>query len=619
MLLYLQKTGLIFLFFCCKLSFAQVKFTASISPTTIGKNDFAQLKLSVENANAVEKISTPNFKNFSLQSGPNQESGMTSINGVVKKYIALVYIIKPKNVGTFTISPTTAIADGKEYTSNAVTLNVTNATTNTTPNNTTPFGLLDVFTEPTQETVFKDYIIKKGENPADKVNKNMFVKADVSKTTCFVGEPIVVTYKLYTRLKSESNIVKNPSFNGFSVVDMEQPNSMNYQSEKINGREYNVYTIRKTQLYALQPGIINLEEASVENIVHFVKDEYLKANQQNIFDNFGEVSLPADAYEDFKIILKNNPIAITVKPLPINNVANNFKGAVGSFAINATINKAQFTTDETCQLTIQLSGQGNLQLITTPDVKWPKQIESFEPKITDDLFKGTVPISGSKIITYPFIANAAGSYSLDSISFTYFDTKTGKYKTIYTNPIKFIVTKGIGKKATEVVNTKKENWLSKLFANRNIVISIIAFIILTILFYWTKKDKKKTDATINKIKLVEEEKVALEEKFLLANKNWLSQSKYHMDDNDETNFYKTLNIELKEFIAFKTGLTAATLNKKAIADWFDENKINYSLQNKWQVYLNEVDDYLYNPFANKKPMQTMYENGAELIEALQKH
>jgi hypothetical protein len=73
------------------------------------------------------------------------------------------------------------------------------------------------------EPSFNDFIIRKGENITEKINKNIFIRVNVSQSSCYVGEPIVVTYKLYTRLKSESSITKNPSFNGFSVIDLLPP------------------------------------------------------------------------------------------------------------------------------------------------------------------------------------------------------------------------------------------------------------------------------------------------------------------------------------------------------------------------------------------------------------
>ena len=108
--------------------------------------------------------------------------------------------------------------------SNKVTLKVTkeaqgnnNPVQNFTFNS--PFGNMPGFDQPDRITSFKEDILKDGENVQEKINKNVFVKVSADKNSCFIGEPVVVTYKLYTRLKMETNVSKSPSFNGFSVID----------------------------------------------------------------------------------------------------------------------------------------------------------------------------------------------------------------------------------------------------------------------------------------------------------------------------------------------------------------------------------------------------------------
>ena len=105
-----------------------------------------------------------------------------------------------------------------------------------------PFRGLSPFYDPVVQSAYDDYILRTDENVAEKIAKNIFIKLEVDKSSCYVSEPVVVTYKLYTRLKSESSIIKNPSFNGFSVIDLVPPGSSHYTIERLNGREYNVYT-----------------------------------------------------------------------------------------------------------------------------------------------------------------------------------------------------------------------------------------------------------------------------------------------------------------------------------------------------------------------------------------
>lgn len=606
---------------------AQVKFSASVSAPQISKNEFVQLKLTVENAKQVQQINPPQFKNFTVVSGPNQESGMTMINGDVKQFIALSYVLKPKSPGNFTIAAATAKADGKELRSNTVSVQVSNtlAANNSGGSSfSSPFSGIDPFADAVPETPFRDNILKKGENATEKVNKNMFVKVDLDKTSCYIGEPVIATYKLYTRLKSESNLVKNPSFNGFSVIDLQQPDNGSSRREKVNGRDYNVYIIRKAQLYPLQSGKLDLEPTEIDNNVYFIKEEYL--NRQNGFMDdmlreFEDATIPAEGIENHKVTLKSQPASVMVKPLPEVNVPAGFKGAVGNFTIQAQLEKNNFTTDDAGKLKIVINGEGNLQLVNAPEIQWPKGFEAFEPTASDDFVKTTVPVSGRKIIDYPFTVAAPGNYTLPAVKFSYFDPRAGKYKTHSTGPISFTVTKGTGKKAALATENKNnnENMLDKFISNRRWVISSVAVLIICGLIFWLSYDKKKEtalakakeDATALRVAEQEPEKV-----MVIEEKNWLEKVAPLVDGEDSTAFYKELNLALKSYLAHKLNLPVETINKKSITEELDKKNIAVHTSIQLQQILNDIELQLYAPFAEKEKMQELYNNTAGIIQLL---
>jgi hypothetical protein len=239
----------------------QVKFSAVCPHKQISKNEYLQVQYIVENASNVEQIAPPTFKNFSIVSGPNQQSGMSNINGNIKQFIALEYILKPLRTGNFIFDPATAKADGKTLHSNSLSIVVSNKASGASSGAAAFSPFSNIITDPlpaNRTRQFDDYILHKGDNIAEKIKKNLFINVSVNKTTCYVGEPIVASYKLYTRLKSESNIIKSPSFNGFSVSEMEMPDNYTLGTEKYNGREYSVYTLRKVQLYPLQADTVEL-------------------------------------------------------------------------------------------------------------------------------------------------------------------------------------------------------------------------------------------------------------------------------------------------------------------------------------------------------------------------
>ena len=583
-----------------------------------------QLRLEVANAKVVDQITPPAIPGFTVLSGPSQESGMTSINGVVKQYVALSYILKPKGPGNYPIPAATAKADGNEYKSNSVTIRVTNtvAPDAAAPSASGMFPGFNPFDDLPQQTPFNDYILKKGENASEKVNRNMFVKLQTDKTTCYLGEPIIATYKLYTRLKSESNVVKNPSFSGFSVIDLQQPDNMNYTRETVNGREYNVYVIRRVQLYPLQTGSLELEPAQVENNVQFIKEAY--ANRQNdlandVFRDFAEATIPAEGMEIQKVILQNKPVTINVKALPAENVPAAFKGAVGTFKLMGALEKNQFSTDDAGKLNLVIEGSGNMQMVTAPDIKWPEGIEAFEPVTTEDISKTTVPVSGRKMLSWDFTVASPGDYVLPPVVFSYFDPVAGRYKTDSTGPVKFTVTKGTGKKAaTPPVTQEKKSGFNKFFGNRRWVASTVAFLIALGLLFWLKRDKRKDEMVQQEAAAAEPVKTPEPEMLLPVKeeKNYLENA-YGLLPGTSNAFYKELNAALKEYLSDRLQLPAATLNKKTITEELDKQNVSTDTVIKLQELMNEIELQLYTPFASQEKMQELYDQAADMIQLLE--
>lgn len=617
MVLRLKKIW--FLFFCLLLvvqfnSIAQASFTATITPGTIGKDETAELRLMINNARQVDQIVPPSLKDFIVLSGPNQESGMESSNGITRQYIGITYILKPIKKGRFTIEPAIAKADGKTLRSKSLTLEVNNSTGNQSNKSNSPLSGIPGFYDPVVESAYKDYILKKGENVYDKINKNIFIKVEVDKNTCFVGEPVIVVYKLFTRLKSESSIVKNPSFNGFSVIDLLPPGNPSYSVEKLNGREYNVYTLRKSQLYPLQAGVVELESAEVENNIHFIKEAYINSQRDamdNMFRDFTETSIPAEGLQDEKVTLQSKPVLITVKPLPEKDQPVQFKGAVGKFTIDAAMEKNNFTTSDAGKLTIAISGQGNMSMILAPEIEWPNGIEPYETNIKEQLNQLDVPVSGTKKFEYPFTIAQPGNYNIPAFDFVFFDVKDGKYKKVSTGPFSIVVKKGTGEKAvtqdSSFEKTEKQSFFDMLFHNRWLIIIPLILFILSGLFIWLQKDKRKNlpgyvaqkaDATIT-LPATDNEQVQLPV-------NPFSLTEERMIHQDGPGFYRAFNKEFRDFLAAKFKIPLEAITPKNIAVEAEKTGISLHTSNQIQQLLNDIEWQLYTPFAEADKMQDLY-------------
>ncbi|MEO6290383.1 MAG: BatD family protein [Ginsengibacter sp.] len=611
-------------------TYAQVKFSAVCPEKSIGKNDYLQIQFKIENANNVETIIPPSFKNFSIVSGPNQQSGMSNINGKIDQYIAISFYLKPSKVGKYTIGAATARVNGKEYLSNPVTVQVTDASVPSSSNSgnssLSPFGSSLNFDFPSAPTVhrFDDYILKKGENVNDKVQKNLFIKLEISKANCFIGEPIVASYKLYTRLRSESVVTNAPSFNGFSVSELDVNNN-SALVEKYNGRDYNVYTLRKVQLYPLQPGTITLDPVAVDNKVTFIKSDYAGTQKGDMFfdmlQDFANSTSPENSVIEQDVTLKSKPVQITVKSLPEDNKPSDFKGAIGNFSINASLEKKNISTDDAGNLKITLRGEGNIHLINAPKINWPGGVDGYEAKVADEIDKFSVPMKGDKTFTYPFTVSKEGTYNIPSVSFSFFNPSSGSYKSLQTQPLTIIVTHGKGNSQdTYVKILKNEDTSQPGILKKSVPYAITGFVVIAAFAFLMVRrksiEKEELLKTTSTGEVITTDAEILNE-FVIP-ENPLTEAHNKLVEQNEKEFYHVLDASIKKYLAAKLKVPVEELTKKRLNEELDKCNVGLGTSLMLTSLLDEVELNVYAPPSNSNHLQNVYEKASEVVALLDK-
>lgn len=592
---------------------AQIRFSATASPQNAGIDDYISIRFIAENARAADGMNIPNLKDFKIISGPVQESGSNTINDMdAGSFIGISYVVQPKHKGRISIGSATVSIAGKKYRSNALTINVSN-TSSGNNNQQGPVAGIDPFEEQQPATAaFKDYVLKPGESIPDKVSRNMLLRAEANKTTVYEGEPVLATYKLYTRLKSESSLGKNPSFNGFSVVDLLQPDNNPYSKEMLNGKEYNVYIIRKAQLYPLQAGTATLDSATLDNRISFIK--YSGTNYSGAY-NIDPNSLVTE-----NVSLSSKPVIITVKPLPDAGRPASFKGAVGTFRMESSLEKNNFSTDETGKLIITIGGAGNMQLMTAPDVQWSKDIEAFDVKTTDNIDKTIVPLAGTKTFDIPFALQKPGAYKIPAIQYSYFDPAAGAYKTLSTPEISFTVTKGTGDHVSAYINGNKKNdsLLNRIFARRWLLVLIVAVFIIAINIWLLsdKKGKKKVQEETEAPETITAPADPVEEAASASQLNPLAKTEECLMHRECVEFYSVLNNELKAYFSQKLGIDAALINAKTLSASMDKAGIDNETSLLAQRLLRDIEWQLYTPFEQNEMLNEMYARSQTIIQTM---
>ena len=355
-----------------------------------------------------------------------------------------------------------------------------------------------------------------------RIKENVFIKVITNKKACFIGEPLLVTYKVFTRLQSHSKVIDAPTFSGCSVIEM-TTNNLTEEKELVNGKLYKTFIIRKVQVLPLQEGSLTLGEVSVDNKIIFYQTE-----------NGHLVTVAKQAQ------LKSTQQVITVKPLPTDSSNNPLSTTIGKFFMIATVAKTVDTANDNNSLSLTITGSGNFMNMHCPALDFPNGILAFEPKESELLDKLSFPVIGEKKFVIPFSCKHEGNYVIPPISFTYFDADSGKYVSTKTNSIQIKVMSAVPlidpEKVTDSVSNFEYLW---------IVPAIGAIVGIVMMFYSYKKKKSILEVKMPTYKETVEKKVAFDKiKF-----DFQQRLEYLKLNIDEAIFYadtKKLSNELLE-------------------------------------------------------------------------
>lgn len=620
--------------------FAQIKFTVNASFTTVSRDQALQIEYFVEGAERADDFIAPSFSGFNIMQGPAYGSYFSINNGEVSKGLNITYILMPQKAGKLIIEPAQIKVKGKVYKSNGLTITVLNQLSgggNNNPIVTVPPlpGIRGNNNSNSADT--KDYILKKGEDPIAKIQKNLFVQLEVNKQTCYEGEAIIATYKLYTRLKSVSRVTKRPSFNGFSVVEMTQPESMDFQPDQLNGKPIYSTVLRKVQLFPLQSGELTIEPVEVASQVRFLKASDKPKNNSQFDDLFSELfgdEMPNGETEEHNLTQQSKPVTITVKPLPETGKPLNFNGAVGKFTIQAALNNNDIAANENGILKVIVEGKGNLSMINAPVIEWPNGIEGFEATARENIDNSSSPISGTKTFEYPFSVNEKGKYVIPTVSLSYFNPETGAYETANTAVINFAVTKIADKKNAVISDypTEQEESLAEKAINfyDNTLnrewwwpVIALAFLLWGI-YQWQQKVKLARAKKELKQIIEEENKAAVHEVVPITDGvittfsvDPLDKARRELKNENAVGFYNELHTAIWTFIQQKYQLNPSAMNKRAVADKLRADFFNENIVGSFTQLLDTCELALYTPGHTQAEMYQVLQQAETFIKTVE--
>ncbi len=370
-----------------------------------------RLTFSVNTMDASD-LRIPTINDFEILMGPSrsQQSYTQIINGrqTSSQKVVFTYILSAKKVGTYTIQPATVMVNGKKYQSNPVKIQVVAE------------GRAKVAKEAAKKTT---------------VGKNdVFLRTIVSKSKVREQEAVLVSYKLYSLVNLELQNKSMPEFTGFHAQAVESDDVKSWSVEQYQGKTYRTVVTDQYVLFPQQSGTLKIPSVEYDIVAHV-------ANQQASDDLFESIFNGTSVnYINLKIKAPTQNIEV----LPLKDKPADFSGGVGTFSITSALSSKQAVTNDAITLKVEIKGNGNLKLLKTPELTLPKEFETYEPKVNNEIKATASGVSGIKTIEYLFVPRHPGKFSIPAISLSYYDVSAGAYKTITTSAHELEVKKGEG-------------------------------------------------------------------------------------------------------------------------------------------------------------------------------
>ncbi len=399
--LFIKNTVRVLPFAFCLLPFAllyaaDVQISASLDRQQVALNEQASLSVTISGSGNLPEPQLPTFQDFQI-SNAGRSQNFTWVNGQASASVTYNFALLALKEGHFTIPPIKIAGQAAE--TQPLSLDVVKGEANALP-------------APQKQP---------GERAqTGRGSTALFITGSADKSSVYVGEPLTYSFRLFNRVR----LLRQPNYqppqtSGFWAEDL--PPQRNYQTT-VKGVPYNVTEVR-TALFPTGQGKATIGPATLSVSI----------------ENIGTDPFSDDFFASFfgrgeEKVLRTDPVAIRVKPLPDPKPAN-FKGAVGHYTIVANLDKDHTMVGQPLTLSITVAGRGNIKSL--PDLPLPPlpNVRTFDPNAATNIEKKDGQVQGSKVFKTVLIPTASGDLQIPAVYFVFFDSDAHAYKTIASRPL----------------------------------------------------------------------------------------------------------------------------------------------------------------------------------------
>ena len=369
-----------------------ITFAAELSKERMLINSTVEYNLTLRNAQG-ENLQPPDFRDFEVLQGPNRSIGTTIVNGVATSQMTLSWMLQPKRTGRLRVGNATVRAAGRTYRTNAQTVEVL--------------------------AIDNEALTAAPEN---------FLRVEVSTDRAYVGQQIILNLNLYASVNPISrNMVREPDLDGFFARPRRRFDASPTTVIE-NGREYQRRTLASLALFPIKSGRLQIDPYRM--VIGTVR---LRTNSS--FTRRYTEQIPVNS----------DTVYIDVRELPQPRPAD-FSGGVGTYTAAVQLDRDQLTTDDALQVTLQVTGRGDIQRLEAPTPVDEADWNIYDPRVVQEEFLDSPSgMFGRKTFEYQLVPKRGGTYTV-APTLTYFNTDSQQYVSLTPEEVTVTVAGGSGQR-----------------------------------------------------------------------------------------------------------------------------------------------------------------------------
>ncbi len=593
---------LLILYILCLISvcaYANVSITAQ-APDVVAVDEQFRLQFTVNSQSVTSVSNLPDIPGFEVLYGPSRSTSysMQIINGKQSQNSSTTYsyVLMATKTGTYTLPKLTVVVGGKSYTSNAVQVKVL-ANSNASSSHSHSSSQPSVVKSPASTSIS---------------NKDLFIAVTANKNEVYEQEPVLLTYRVYSRVNLTELRGNMPDLKGFMVKEIPLPQQKSFSVDTFNGENYYTTVWSQYLMFPQQSGKLTIPKIKFDGVV------VVSNPNIDLIDAFFNGT--SSSVRQRKTIIAPS-LDIKVKPLPEGPA--DFSGGVGSFTIKAKAKNATLKQNETLDIQVSISGSGNVDLIKAPKVEFPSDFDTYDPKMTNSTKLTSSNMNGSLVIDYLAVPKNKGHYTIPGIKLIYFDTQSRDYKTIQTGPIEVEVLKGekniyadkqreiLAKSDIRFIKTGdvKLSQKADVFWNTPVywLLYVVGLILLGMVLY-----------VVNHRMSVKGDSILMRRQG--ANRlaiRRLKKAQQLQKKNQADAFYDEMLNALNGFVADKLNITISELSKERVAAELADANVSQELCDSYLRLLDNCEFMRYAGGADKNlQMDEIYHQGLNIISLL---